>query len=66
MTDAEECAQQIVTSVGKKINPGLPLGLGKANLLFNAIYSMAAKNPSISLRVFTALTLGRPVAKPPR
>ena len=49
--------------VGKSIVLALPLGLGKANHIANAIYARAAADPSIKLRIFTALTLGRPRPK---
>ena len=37
----------------------LPLGLGKANHIVNALYDKAAADPSIKLTIFTALTLKR-------
>jgi len=57
---ADACAEAILSSVGKKIVLGLPLGLGKANSILNALYKYAENDPSIELRIFTALTLGRP------
>ena len=60
ITDANDCAERIVSQVGNQIKLGLPLGLGKANSIFNALYAIATRNPKIDLRVFTALTLGRP------
>ena len=38
----------------------LPLGLGKANHVANSIFNRAAGDPSMALRIFTALTLGKP------
>jgi len=55
--DAESCADAILAAVGKRIVLGLPLGLGKANHIANALYARAAADPSIQLRIFTALTL---------
>nr|WP_255775361.1 acetyl-CoA hydrolase/transferase C-terminal domain-containing protein [Microbulbifer sediminum] len=49
--------------VGKRIVLGLPLGIGKANHFANALYARAAADPSISLTIFTALTLERPKGK---
>ena len=43
--------------VGKSIVLALPLGLGKANHIANAIYARAAADRSIQLTIFTALTL---------
>jgi acyl-CoA hydrolase len=60
--DPEAIVDDILRSVGKRIVLGLPLGLGKANHIANAFYSRAVKDPSISLRIFTALTLEAPQA----
>ena len=38
----------------------MPLGLGKANLVVNALYERAAEDASISLKIVTALTLETP------
>jgi acyl-CoA hydrolase len=60
---AEKIADAIIREVGKKIVLALPLGLGKANNIANAIYRRAAADPSISLTIFTALTLEKPHPK---
>ncbi len=39
---------------------GLPLGLGKANHIVNALYARAAADRSINLTLFSALTLEKP------
>lgn len=39
---------------------GLPLGLGKANTIANAIFHRVARDPSLHLHIFTALTLEAP------
>ena len=54
---AEAIVDRIVAEVGKTIILGLPLGLGKANHIANALYARAAADPSIRLTIFTALTL---------
>ncbi len=54
------CAQAVIDHVGKEIVLGLPLGVGKANHLTNAFYDLAAADRSLSLTIFTALTLERP------
>src|SRR5258708_36024550 len=59
-TDADQLAEEIVREVGKTIVLGLPLGLGKANHVANALYRRASTDPSISLTIFTALTLEKP------
>lgn len=61
-TDAREIADAIGDRVGKHIVLGLPLGLGKANLIANALYTRAAEDPSSSLKIVTALTLETPHA----
>ena len=55
--DVEACVDAILDQVGKTIVLGLPLGLGKANHLANALYTRAAADPSIRLTILTALTL---------
>jgi acyl-CoA hydrolase len=56
-------ADAIVEKVGKTVMLALPLGLGKANHIANALYTKAAADPSIRLTIFTALTLEAPRAK---
>jgi acyl-CoA hydrolase len=60
---AEALADAIVREVGPRIVLGLPLGLGKANHIANALYERAAADPSIKLTIFTALTLEKPKAR---
>jgi len=57
---AERLADAIIERVGKKIVLALPLGLGKANHVANVLFARAAADPSLSLRIFTALTLEKP------
>ncbi|HEY5048774.1 MAG TPA: acetyl-CoA hydrolase/transferase C-terminal domain-containing protein [Rhizomicrobium sp.] len=59
-SDADALAQDILRRVGNKVVLALPLGLGKANRIANALYARAAADRSISLRIFTALTLEKP------
>jgi len=61
--DADSVADAIIRTVGKTIVLGLPLGLGKANHIANALYARAAADRSIRLTIFTALTLEKPKAK---
>lgn len=56
----EAAAEAVIDRVGKTIRMALPLGLGKANLLANALYGMAKADPGIDLTILTALTLSRP------
>ncbi len=58
--DPDRLADAIIERVGKNIVLALPLGLGKANHVANALFARAAADPSINLRIFTALTLEKP------
>ena len=62
-TNAEALAEDVLCRVGKNIVLALPLGLGKANHIANALYAKAAVDRSINLTIFTALTLEAPRAK---
>jgi len=62
-TDAETIADAIIAQVGAKIVLGLPLGLGKANHVANALVRRAVRDPSLELHIFTALTLEAPAPK---
>ncbi len=62
-TDPDALADAIIAQVGRKIVLGLPLGLGKATHIANALFQRAAKDSSINLHIFAALTLEAPGAK---
>src|SRR5580704_3254483 len=62
-SDPGRLADSIIEKVGKTIVLALPLGLGKANHIANALYAKAAADSSIRLSIFTALTLEPPRAK---
>ena len=53
-------AEDIIRDVGTNLVVGLPLGLGKANHIVNALYARAAADRSINLTFFSALTLEKP------
>jgi acetyl-CoA hydrolase/transferase-like protein len=61
--DAERLTDIILERLGKNIVLALPLGLGKANHVANALFNRAVADASIKLRIFTALTLEKPRAK---
>lgn len=58
----EDIADTIINKVGKQIVLALPLGLGKANHIANALFARASADPSIRLTIFTGLTLMAPHA----
>jgi hypothetical protein len=62
-SDPEAIAEDIIRDVGTNLVVGLPLGLGKANHVANALYARAAADRSINLTFFTALTLEKPTPK---
>jgi acyl-CoA hydrolase len=57
---AERLADAIIARVGKSIVLAMPLGLGKANHVANALFARAVADATIRLRIFTALTLEKP------
>jgi len=59
-SDADAIAEEIIRAVGRRLVVGLPLGLGKANHIVNALYGRAAADRSIDLTFFSALTLEKP------
>jgi acyl-CoA hydrolase len=62
--DPDGVADAIIARVGRNIVLALPLGLGKANHVANALFARASSDPSIRLHIFTALTLEAPRAAP--
>jgi hypothetical protein len=59
-SDPEAIAEDIIRDVGTSLVVGLPLGLGKANHIANALYARADADRSINLTFFSALTLEKP------
>ncbi len=53
-------ARAIFEAKGGEVRLALPLGLGKPITLVNALVRVAAADPLLSLKIFTALTLQRP------
>lgn len=56
-------AEEIIRDVGTNLVVGLPLGLGKANHIVNALYTRAAADRTIRLTLFSALTLEKPTPR---
>ncbi len=59
-SDPEAIAEDIIRDVGTNLVVGLPLGLGKANHIVNALYARAVADRTINLTFFSALTLEKP------
>ncbi len=59
-SDPAAIAEDIIRDVGTNLVVGLPLGLGKANHIANALYARACADRSINLTFFSALTLETP------
>jgi hypothetical protein len=59
-SDPEAIAEDIIRDVGTHLVVGLPLGLGKANHIANALYARAVADRGIKLTFFSALTLEKP------
>ncbi|HEY3893455.1 MAG TPA: acetyl-CoA hydrolase/transferase C-terminal domain-containing protein [Bradyrhizobium sp.] len=59
-SDPEAIAEDVIRDVGTRLVVGLPLGLGKANHVANALYARASADRGIDLTFFSALTLEKP------
>src|ERR1700710_1802007 len=59
-SDPEAIAGGIIRDVGPTPVVGLPLALGKANHVINALYARAVADRAINLTFFSALTLEKP------
>lgn len=59
----DELARAIVEAVGSRIVLGLPVGIGKAVHVADALLERARRDASITLTIFTALTLEIPRAR---
>jgi acyl-CoA hydrolase len=58
--DVESCVEATIQRIGRHIRLGIPLGLGKPNHIVNEFFRRAREDPRLELRIFTALTLGKP------
>ena len=59
---ADELADAVIRSVGNIIVMGVPIGIGKAAHVVDALFARALADPDLSLTIFTGLTLEKPVA----
>ena len=60
---APELAKFLLEAHDGHLTVAMPLGLGKANHLINALYAQVSANPEYSLNILTALTLQTPQPK---
>ncbi len=60
--DPDALAARIIEQTGGHIRLALPLGIGKATHVCNALFRRAVEDRSIRLHIFTALTLEPPRA----
>ena len=58
--NAQATARTIVEQIGKTVVLGLPIGIGKATQVADALFAMAEQDTSLSLTIFTGLTLEPP------
>jgi acyl-CoA hydrolase len=58
--DVEDCVEQALAKVGRKVVLCTPIGAGKPVALVNAFYRRAAADPRMELAILTGLTLARP------
>ena len=58
--DVAECVETTLSRVGPHIVLALPLGIGKPNPLANEFYRRARRDPKLTLKIFTALSLRAP------
>lgn len=54
------CLDRILDRCGDSVRLAMPLGLGKPNVLFNALYDRIVADPQKRLTIYTALSLARP------
>jgi acyl-CoA hydrolase len=59
-TDPVRAAEAIIDKAGRHIVLAIPVGIGKPNLLVNALYRLVAADQRLSLRILTGLSLVRP------
>ena len=62
MESVERAVDAVIEKTGGDIRLAMPLGLGKPNRFVNALYRRVEQDDSLSLDIFTALSLGRPGA----
>jgi len=62
-TNLDNLAEDLFKKLDGHIVMGIPIGIGKATQLVNALYKLAKQNPQYQLDIHTALSLTRPILK---
>lgn len=60
-SEPASCAEAIVDRVGHELVVAVPIGIGKPNLLLNALYRLVENDRRLKMTIFTGLTLVRPM-----
>ncbi len=63
LTSVDSCVERILDHARGDLRLGAPLGLGKPNVLLNAVYARVTQDPTLKLTLYTALSLARPHPK---
>jgi len=58
--DVKKCVDEVISYIGKDITYAMTLALGKPVLFINELYNRAKKDPELSLKIITALSLEVP------
>lgn len=61
-SSADDCAEQLIDRLSGRVSLAMPLGIGKAVRIANALYRKAQADPAIRLSIFSALSLEVPRA----
>ena len=61
--DVVKVVDDVINYVGKEINFATSLGLGKSVLFINELYRRAKEDPTIKLKIMTALSLENQLAR---
>ena len=56
-----ECVDATIEAVGRELVIAIPLGIGKPIPLVNEFYRRAVADPTLKLKIYTALSLKKPV-----
>lgn len=59
---AASLADAVIATTGKELVVGVPIGIGKAIHVVDALFERAKEDPSLSLTIFTGLTLETPTS----